>query len=149
MAVTRRLKKKMARAMKRARVDRETVTAKETRVMATTVVAMMANGSKDSVRPLISQLRGSDNDNSEGNKKDEVGKGNGEGSYGDDVDERDHSSGYDGKWHRRQHESTQLINQPKGTMVTMRAVTTRAAKARARVRTTTMATTMRVSMVAQ
>ncbi len=42
--------KKMARVMKRARVDRATVTAKETRVRATTVVAMMANIAKDSAR---------------------------------------------------------------------------------------------------
>ncbi len=46
MAVMRQSTKKTARAMKRARVDRGMVTAKETRVTATTVAAMMAKGPK-------------------------------------------------------------------------------------------------------
>ncbi len=40
MAVTSQLTKKMARGMKRARVDRATAKANETRVVATTVAAM-------------------------------------------------------------------------------------------------------------
>ncbi len=63
-AVTRPLTKKMARAMNKARVDWATATANKTRVMATTVAEMMANGAKDSVRPHNNQLRGSEEDNS-------------------------------------------------------------------------------------
>jgi hypothetical protein len=51
MAVMRQLVKKSARVMKRVRVDRATVTAKETRVMVTRVAAMMANSAKDSAWP--------------------------------------------------------------------------------------------------
>jgi hypothetical protein len=91
----RQLTKKMVRVMKRARVDRATVTAKETRVTATTVVAMMANGAKDIARPHNYQLRGSANYNSKGNKN---GKGVGDSGYGDNVNKRDHGGGDDGKW---------------------------------------------------
>jgi hypothetical protein len=69
MAVMRQSTKKMARAMKRARVDRGMVRAKETRVTATTVAVMMANGAKDSARPHNNQLRGSDNANREGQQR--------------------------------------------------------------------------------
>ncbi len=78
-------------------MDRAMVTAKETRVTATMVLVMMANGAKDSARPHNNQLRGSDDDNSKGDKEDEGGKGNGDGGYGDDVDERDHGGGNDSK----------------------------------------------------
>ncbi len=90
--------KKTVRAMIRGRMDRATTTAKETRVMATTMAAMMANGIEDSARPHSNQLRGSDNNNSKGGEEDEGGKGEGDGSYGDDVDKRDHGGGNDGKW---------------------------------------------------
>jgi hypothetical protein len=50
-AVMRQLMKKSARVMKRVRVDRAMVTAKETRVTVTRVAAMMANGAKDSAWP--------------------------------------------------------------------------------------------------
>jgi hypothetical protein len=69
--------------------------------------------------------------NSKGNKEDEGGKGDGDGGYGDDV-ERDHRSSNDSKWQQRRHKSTQHNNQPKATMESTRAVTTQAAKARAR-----------------
>jgi hypothetical protein len=46
----------------------------------------------------LAQLRGSDNDSSEGNKEDEGSKGNSDGGYGEDVDKRDHGGGNDGKW---------------------------------------------------
>jgi hypothetical protein len=97
MAATRQLTKKTARAMKRARVERAMATAKETRVTLTMVVAMMANGNKDSGRLHNNQLRGSDDDNSKGDKEEEGSKGNGDGSYDDDVDKIDHGSGNDGK----------------------------------------------------
>jgi hypothetical protein len=85
MTVMRQLTMKMARAMKRARVDRARAIAKETRVMATMVAAMMANCTKDSVRSHNNQLRGSDDDNSKGNEDDEGVKGDGDGRYGKDV----------------------------------------------------------------
>ena len=88
----------MARVLKRVRVDRAMVTAKETRVTATMVLVMMANGAKDSARPHNNQLRGSDEDNSEGNEEDEGGKGNGGSGYGDHVNERGHGGGNDGEW---------------------------------------------------
>jgi hypothetical protein len=93
----RQLMKKSARVIKRVRVDRAMATAKETRVTATIVEAMVVNNAKDSARPHNNQLRGNDDDNSKGNKDNEGGKGKGEGSYDDDVKERDHGSGNDGK----------------------------------------------------
>ncbi len=110
-------------------MDRAMATAKETRVTATMVAAMMANGSKDGARPHSNQLRGSKDNNSKGNEEDEGGKGNGDGSYGEDVDKRDHSSCNDDKRQQRQRESTQHNNQLKVMMGTTRAVMTRAAKA--------------------
>jgi hypothetical protein len=92
-AVMRQLTKKTARAMKRARVDRATMTAKVTSVTATMVAAMMAKSAK----LHNNQLRGSDTSNSKGDKEDEGGKGNGDGSYGEDVDERDHGGSNDNK----------------------------------------------------
>ncbi len=65
-AVMRQLIKKTARAMKRARVDRAAVTAKETRVMTTMKVVMKANRAKNSVRPHNNQLRGSDKKEQQG-----------------------------------------------------------------------------------
>jgi hypothetical protein len=59
---------------------------------------MMANGAKDSARLHNNQLRGSDNDNSEGNKEDEGGNGDSNSGYGDNVVKRDHGSGDDGIW---------------------------------------------------
>ncbi len=44
----------------------------------------MANSAKDSGSPPNNQLRGSDDDNNEGNKEYEGSKGNGDGGYGDD-----------------------------------------------------------------
>ncbi len=58
MAMMRKLTMKMARAMKRVRVDKATVTAKETRVMATMVVVMISNSTKDSAMPHNNQLSG-------------------------------------------------------------------------------------------
>jgi hypothetical protein len=132
MAVMRQLVKKTARAMKRVRVDRAMATAKETRVTATMVVMMMANGTKDSARPHNNQLRGNENDNSKGNKEDEGSKDNGDSVYSDDVNERNHSSGDDGKRQQRQRKSTQHNNQPKAKMGTIRVVTTRATKVKVR-----------------
>ncbi len=86
--------------MKRARADRATATAKETRVTATMVAVMMANSAKDSVRPYNNQLRGSDDNNSKGKEEDEGSKGDGDGGYNDNVDKRDHGVGNDGKWQR-------------------------------------------------
>jgi hypothetical protein len=85
MAVMRQMTKRTAMAIKRVRVDRATVKAKERRVTATTVVVMMANGTKVSARPPNNQLRGSGDNNSEGDKEDEGSKGDGDGGYGDDL----------------------------------------------------------------
>jgi hypothetical protein len=66
----------------------------------------MANSTKDTARPHNNQLRGSDEDTSKGDKEDEGGKGDSDGGYGDDVDERDHGGGNDGKWQQSQRGST-------------------------------------------
>ncbi len=57
----------------------------------------MTNHAKDSARLHNIQLRGSDNNNSKGYEEDEGGKGDGDGSYGNNVGKRDHGSGNDGK----------------------------------------------------
>ncbi len=50
--------KKTVRVMKRVRVDKATVTEKETRATATMVAAMMANSAKDSARPHNNHHKG-------------------------------------------------------------------------------------------